>query len=280
MLPEIVIMFAATVVYAFASAALVIAVVFGKARVEKWGVYLAATGFALQAVSIVFRWMRIGRGPTLGFYEIASLLSFIGVGLFLFLVYKYRGFAIAGAAILPFSLLILGGSLLASKGADAVTGSLASGWLVIHVLFANLAYGCYAAAFVLSAAFLMREKAIATPRQPGFAALLERFPAQEIVDDLTFKFVGAGFLFQGVMIASGAIWANEAWGRYWGWDPMETWSLIAWAIYAIYLHLRLTMGWKGRRAAWVAIVSLPIIVFSLLGVPIAYKSIHGAYLKW
>lgn len=280
MLPEVVIMFAATVLYALASALLVGAVVFANERFERWGVMLSAVGCAAQAVSIAWRWVRIGHGPYLGFYEVASALSFIGVALFLALVARHRPFAVAGAAILPVSFLILGASMLASKGADEVSGSLASAWLIIHVLFANLAYGCYAAAFILSVAYLMRERASEGGAAARFAALLERFPPQEVVDDLTYKFVGAGFLFQGIMIASGAVWANEAWGRYWGWDPMETWSLIAWAVYALYLHLRLTMGWRGRRAAWVAVVSLPVIVFSLLGVPIAYKSIHGAYLEW
>lgn len=279
MLPEVMIMFAATVVYALASACLVIAVVFGKAKVERAGIWLSAAGFGIQVVSVAWRWIRVGHGPSLGFYEVASLLSLIGVGLFLTLVLMYRGFAVAGVAIVPLSLLILGASMLASKGADAVSGSLASFWLAIHVLFANLAYGGYAAAFVLSIAFLMREKT-EDGKPVRFVKLLERLPEQEIVDDLTFKFVGAGFIFQGIMIASGAVWANEAWGRYWGWDPMETWSLIAWAVYAIYLHLRLTMGWRGRRAAWVTVLALPVLVFSLLGVPIVYKSIHGAYLSW
>lgn len=279
MLPEVMIMFGATVIYALASACLVIAVVFGKAKVERAGVWLSAIGLATQVISVAWRWIRVGHGPSLGFYEVASLLSLIGVGLFLTLVLMHRGFAVAGVAIVPFSLLILGASMLASKGADAVSGSLASFWLAIHVLFANLAYGGYAAAFVLSIAFLMRDRAQdGTPVR--FGKLIERLPAQEIVDDLTFKFVGAGFIFQGIMIASGAVWANEAWGRYWGWDPMETWSLIAWAVYAIYLHLRLTMGWRGARAAWVTVLSLPILVFSLLGVPVVYKSIHGAYLRW
>lgn len=111
-----------------------------------------------------------------------------------------------------------------------------------------------------------------------WAAVLAKLPPPDTIDELSVKFVGVGFIFLSIMIAAGSIWANEAWGRYWGWDAMETWSLIACAIYAIYLHLRLTMGWKGRKAAWLAVVSLPIIVFSLLGVPIFYKSIHGAYL--
>jgi ABC-type transport system involved in cytochrome c biogenesis permease subunit len=87
-----------------------------------------------------------------------------------------------------------------------------------------------------------------------------------------------GFIFLTVMIISGAIWANEAWGRYWGWDPIETWSLICWVLYAGYLHVRLTLGWSGRKAAWYAVIALPVVLFTLIGVPLIYRSIHGAYL--
>jgi len=80
------------------------------------------------------------------------------------------------------------------------------------------------------------------------------------------------------MIVSGAIWANEAWGRYWAWDPIETWSLIAWVVYALFLHARLTLGWSGNKLAWLSIIALPVVSFSLMGVPLVYDSIHGAYL--
>lgn len=81
------------------------------------------------------------------------------------------------------------------------------------------------------------------------------------------------------MIVAGAIWANEAWGRYWAWDPIETWSLMTWLAYAAYLHSRLTLGWRGRRSAWFAVLALPLVVFTLVGVPLAYNSIHGAYIQ-
>ncbi|MHB9002728.1 MAG: cytochrome c biogenesis protein CcsA, partial [Coriobacteriia bacterium] len=77
---------------------------------------------------------------------------------------------------------------------------------------------------------------------------------------------------------AGAIWANEAWGRYWAWDPIETWSLISWVVYAAYLHARLTLAWRGRRSALFAMLALPVVVFALIGVPLVYRSIHGAYL--
>ena len=263
------------VAYAAAAIAFTVGVVFGKPRIERAAVLIAWVGFAVQAVSIALRWIRVGHGPYMGFYEVSSLLALIAVGAFLVLARRYNGLGVAGIAVMPIAFLIMGGTLLINREAQAITGSLASFWLVIHVAFANLAFGAYAVSFVLGVAFLMKESG----ENHRWQKLLDRFPEQDVLDGLTFRFVGAGFVFQTVMIVSGSIWANEAWGRYWAWDPMETWSLIAWAIYAIYLHLTLTMGWRGPRAAWLAVAALPVILFSLLGVPIFYDSIHGAYLR-
>jgi cytochrome c-type biogenesis protein CcsB len=272
---ELICVWVTIVAYAASSIAFTIGVVFGRPAIEKAAVRIAWAGLAVHALAIGVRWVRVGHGPYLGFYEVSSLLAFMAVGGFLILATKYQALGVAGIAVMPLSLLIMGGTLLVNNEARAVTGSLASFWLIIHVLFANLAFGAYAVAFVLGVAFLMKDSA----SHWRWQALLDRFPEQDVLDGLTYRFVGAGFVFQMVMIVSGAIWANEAWGRYWGWDPMETWSLIAWAVYAIYLHLTLTLGWRGRRAAWVAVAALPVILFSLLGVPIFYNSIHGAYLS-
>ncbi|HEX9094213.1 MAG TPA: cytochrome c biogenesis protein CcsA [Coriobacteriia bacterium] len=271
---ELVLVWVAIVAYAASSACFTIGTIVGRPKAEEWAVRLAVAGLAAHAFAVVTRWIRIGHGPYIGFYEVASLLAFVAVAAFLVLVIRYRGVRVAGLAIMPVAFLIMGGSLLVNKEAQAVTGALASFWLAIHVLFANLAFGAYAAGFVLAVAFLMKDAGAGR----RWAALLDRFPEQDVLDTLTYRVVGAGFVFQGIMIATGSIWANQAWGRYWGWDPVETWSLIAWAIYAIYLHLTLTLGWRGQKAAWVAILALPVSLFSLLGVPIAYNSIHGAYL--
>ncbi len=271
---ELLSIWAAIFAYAAASVAFTVGTVFGRPTTEMLALRLAWVGLVAQAISIGSRWIRIGHGPYLGFYEVSSLLAFMAVGGFLLVVRRYPGVRIAGVAILPVTFLILGASLLVNTEARAVTGSLASFWLVIHVIFANLAFGAYAVSFALAIAFLLKDSGA----EHRYQALLDKFPQQDVLDALTYRFVGAGFVFQTIMITSGAIWANEAWGRYWGWDPVETWSLIAWAIYAIYLHLTLTLGWRGRRAAWIAVIALPVILFSLLGVPIAYNSIHGAYL--
>jgi len=271
---ELVAVWGAIAGYVVASVLFIIGAFLGKPRLLRAGVIAAAVGLASHAVAIGARWIRIGHGPYLGFYEVASLLAFLSVLGFLLLQWRYEGLRIGGVVCMPIAFLILGATLLVNSEAQAVTGSLASFWLVIHVLFANLAYGFYAAAFALASAYLLRDSRWAE----RYGSVLAKFPAQEELDSLTFRIVGAGFVFQGIMIASGSIWANQAWGSYWSWDAIETWSLLAWAIYAIYLHLTLTLGWRGRRAAWVIVIALPVILFSLLGVPIFYNSIHGAYL--
>ncbi len=272
---EAVLLWIAVVVYAVAAAAFIGGGFLSKDRLLNTAIRLTAAGAMSHGVSLGLRWVRTGHGPSLGFFEVASGLAFLGAAGFLLLIWRYRGLAITGVAVLPVTFLVLGATFLVNPEAEQVSGSLASVWLAIHVLFANLAYGCYVIAFALASAYLVRESRY----RDRWTATLERLPSQAVLDGLTFRLVGAGFLFQGVMIASGAVWANEAWGRYWGWDPMEIWSLIAWAVYALYLHLTLTMGWKGRRAAWVLVIALPVIVFSLLGVPVVYDSIHGAYLR-
>jgi len=142
------------------------------------------------------------------------------------------------------------------------------------VTFAKLSYASFIAAFAIGVVYLLRERKDVKP-----GTLLARLPEQRVLDELSFQFVSVGFIFLSVMIVAGAIWANEAWGRYWNWDPIETWSLISWIVYAAYLHTRLTLGWKGSRSAWFAVAALPVMAFTLIGVPLAYNSIHGAYLK-
>ena len=140
--------------------------------------------------------------------------------------------------------------------------------------FANLAFAALVASFGLAVVYVIRERS----KTGVWAKHLAKLPDQEVVDDLTARFVLAGFLLWGIMIASGAIWANESWGRYWTWDPIETWSLIVWLIYAIYLHLRFTMRWRGTRLAWYAIVSMPVALFCLVGIPTVLHTIHAGYI--
>lgn len=268
---EVIMMWAAVGLYAASSIVLVLGIVFGSDRSTLMGLYLAAAGVLPHVVAIAGRWERVGHGPYLGFYEVvstyvlSSILVFIGVSL------KYRRLAAAGAVVMPIAFLVLGAAMFTPKSVLPITPMLASFWLTLHVTFAKLSYGSLLTAFGLAVLYLLRE------RRPD-SAFMMRLPDQSIIDDFVFKLVAIGFVFLGIMIAAGAVWANESWGRYWGWDPIETWSLISWLCYALVLHLRLTMGWRGKRFMWAAMAALPTVVFALVGVAIVYESVHGAYL--
>jgi cytochrome c-type biogenesis protein CcsB len=237
-------------------------------------VYLSAGGLVPQLVALGARWARLGHGPYIGYYEVANALTLCTVIFFVVAALRSPRLSAMGIGIMPVAVLLLAGAMLASKADFPITAGLASYWLFVHVAFANLAFAALVASFGLAVVYVIRERS----KTGVWAKHLAKLPDQEVVDDLTARFVLAGFLLWGIMIASGAIWANESWGRYWTWDPIETWSLIVWLIYAIYLHLRFTMRWRGTRLAWYAIVSMPVALFCLVGIPTVFHTIHAGYI--
>jgi cytochrome c-type biogenesis protein CcsB len=270
---EVLVMWGAVTLYALSAVMFVLGLVFRRPKLLTAGLWIAALGLLPHVVAIAGRWARVGHGPYLGFYEVVSSYALMTVAALLVITKRFSALRIAGVVVMPIAFLMLGGSMLAPKAGLEITAKLASWWLTIHVAFAKLSYGAFVAAMVLGVVFLYRDRMTGKA-----AALAAKFPPEEAIDDLTFRFLAVGFIFLGIMIAAGAIWANEAWGRYWAWDPIETWSLISWLVYAAVMHARLTLGWRGRCFAWAAVAALPIVLFALIGVPIVYNSIHGAYL--
>jgi len=275
MTAEIVLMWIALTFYVAGTAMFVGGVVFEREKWTRRAVLISAIGLVPQTASMAMRWVRLGHGPYLGYFELTSALTFFTVLLLVGMAWRYPKTSSAGIVIMPVALLLIGAAMTAPKGGLDVGPTLASYWLFIHVVFSDLAFGSFAVSFGLAVAYVMRARS----GEGRWAHRLSRLPDQETVDRLSGRFVVAGFLFWGIMIASGAIWANEAWGRYWGWDPIETWSLVVWIIYAVYLHLRLTLRWRGEKIAWYAIIAMPIAMFCLAGIPFLYKaSIHTGYL--
>ena len=145
--------------------------------------------------------------------------------------------------------------------------ALQSYWMKIHVPANFIGYGAFALAAMIGVAYLLRvRKAGDTP------SLL---PPPEVLDDLMYKSIALGFAFFTIATVLGAMWAAEAWGGYWSWDPKETWALIVWLNYAAWLHLRLTKGWRGRAMAWWAIVGLFVTLFAFLGVNMFLSGMHS-----
>lgn len=268
---EIVSLWAAVTFYAVASCLYICGLVFKKERFLSFATGFAALGLVPHTVAIALRWIKAGHGPYLGAYEISSVLVWLAVIFFLIVQHRYAGMQAAGAIILPISFLLMGLAIVASKEISEVSPALQSYWLIIHVVFTKLAVASFLIATGVSGLYLVKEK------HSKSDTFYMRLPRLEFLDDLSYRFAAVGFIFFTIMITSGAIWANKAWGRYWGWDPIETWSLIAWMVYAFLLHLRLNVGWRGRKAAWLTIVALAFALFAYFGVAQVYKTIHGAY---
>jgi cytochrome c-type biogenesis protein CcsB len=271
---EIIFMWITLTFYVVATVMFVFGVTFIKETLTRRAVFVSALGLVPQIVALGVRWARLGHGPYIGYYEVANALTLCTVVFFVTAAWRNPRLNATGMGIMPVAVLLLGAAMLASKTDFPMTAALASYWLFIHVAFANLAFAAFAASFGFAVVYVIRQRS----KAGKWAKRLEKLPPQGVVDDITARFVLAGFLLWGIMIVSGAIWANESWGRYWSWDPIETWSLIVWLIYAIYLHLRFTMRWRGERLAWFAIIAMPIALFCLVGIPTVFKTIHAGYI--
>ena len=228
MTTEIVLMWLALTAYVVATAMFVFGVTFMKDGLTRNAVYASAVGLVFQTAAIAIRWIDVGHGPYIGYYEVANLLTYFTVAVFIVAALRRPQLAPLGIGVMPVAVLITGGAMFAPKAGLPMTPMLASYWLFLHVAFANMAFAAFAASFGFAVIYLLRDG----PKDGKWAQRLAKMPAQGVVDHYVARFALAGFLLWGIMIVSGAIWANESWGRYWSWDPIETWSLIGLA------HLR------------------------------------------
>ena len=233
-----------------------------------------ATG--LLAVGVVLRGVSAGRMPWGNMYEfsITSALAVAVVFLVLSLKQDVRwlGIFAAGAVLLTLGLSV---TVLYTESAELVP-ALKSWWLVIHVSAAIVCAGGFTLAATLSGAYLVRdrgEQRSADGQPMGW--LSSRLPSAATLDRMAFRTVAFTFPLWTFAVVAGAIWAENAWGRYWGWDPKETWAFITWVVYAGYLHARSTTGWKGRRAAWIAIVGFLAFLFNYFGVNLFLPGLHS-----
>lgn len=243
------------------------------ARSEKLllaGLLTAAAGFLSQTVSIGVRWGIGGASPFITISE--SLTLGVGVAVLLHLVVQLatRKVRPLGVLVMPVAFALLGwaGTLRTAPSAELVP-ALQSGWLWVHIIGATTGFSAVLVAAGLGLLFLLRQS-----RQGGFYDLL---PTSQALDELSYRFVVGGFVLYGVMIVSGSFWANQVKGTFWNWDAVEVWSLISWLVYGIYLHLRITFGWRGRRLAIYSLVALAAMIVSYWGIPFAVETFHSGF---
>ena len=270
----------ATTFYAFSSIIYIICFVFKKEEKIKFAISTAIAGLLFHSVSIALRWIETGHGPYISMYEVLSKYAWFSVIIFLLVQYKYEKIKITGFIIMPASLLMMAVGSTYSRDIQMIPASLRSYWLIAHVGFASLAFGAFLIAVGIAVIYLLKEKRSRNIETGSLedASFYDKLPDIKVMDDLMYRFVASGFLFLTIMIGAGAVWANQTWGRYWGWDPTETWSLIVWFTYGICLHLRMNAGWSGKKIAWFIIFSIFVLAFSIFGIGYVYSGLHTTYL--
>lgn len=225
----------------------------------KWTLVI---GFVAHCVALGARWVATGFPPAATLYEALSFFSWALVGIYLLFDLRYRVAAL-GAFVCPLALVLMIGGSAASKQVTAVNPILDSWWFPVHVTLAFLGYAVFAVAAMAGVMYLLQERRVKAKK---FSGLFFRLPSLDILDNINYKCLSFGFPLMTMGIISGAIWANSAWGGYWRWEPKETGALVTWFLYAALLHGRLTVGWRGRRAAIFAILGFLCLLFTFLGV--------------
>lgn len=228
---------------------------------------LLLTGVVLLAVAIAERWLRVGYGPFLTMFEIL-LSNLFSLGLILALVSWRVPLARPALLVSLFILLILGAWILAvPSGQSYLPATYENNWLWVHVAMGKVFLGTCLIAVGLAGVLLLRQ--IDAPRR-----LFSGLPANRILDAVAWRFVAVAFVFESLMVIAGAVWAQDAWGRYWDWDPLETWSFVTWLTLGLSLHIRVTYTiplWLG----WLMILIVFILAFlTFFGVPFISVSPH------
>ena len=244
-------------------------------RVEQFsrmGVFLTVLGFLLSVIGVIGRGLAAGRAPWGNMYEFTTMALVFVVAAYLLMVWK-AGLSWLG---LPVTLLVTVGNGLAVTvfyvAVAPLVPALHSVWFIIHICAAAIAGAAFNVGGLMSILYIVKKRAEDRGQVSGYLA---RLPSARRIDLLTYRFHAFAFPLWTFTVAAGAIWAEYAWGRYWGWDPKETWALVTWVIYACYLHARSTAGWRGTRAAVIAIVGLASFWFNFIGVNLLVSGLHS-----
>jgi cytochrome c-type biogenesis protein CcsB len=232
-------------------------------------VVLGFTGMMVRWYESYLIGADVGHIPVSNLYEVFILFSIITAMFYLYYEQRY-----ATRQLGPFVLLVISAAVafllwytVTRDAADIqpLVPALQSWWMKIHVPANFIGYGTFALAAMVGSAYLLKSH--------GYLA--DRLPALEVLDDVMYKAISVGFAFFTVATILGALWAAEAWGGYWSWDPKETWALIVWLNYAAWLHMRLMSGLRGRVAAWWALIGLVVVTFAFLGVNMFLSGLHS-----
>jgi cytochrome c-type biogenesis protein CcsB len=233
---------------------------------------LTVLGFAIHVLGLVLRGVAAGRTPWANMFEFAVTGTAVMVGVYL-AVNIFRNVRFVGAYVSGLvALLLMLASLNVYVDVVPLPPPLQSGWLIVHVFVAILGTGFFSLGAGLSIAQLLQARREAGAKGMRFLA---SFPGSEALENTAYRVNVIGFAFWTFTLIAGAIWAEHAWGRYWGWDTKEVWTFIIWVVYAGYIHARATRGWRGNPSAWLAIVGFSAVLFNFTVVNLFFKGMHS-----
>ena len=233
---------------------------------------LTVIGFVFHTASIVLRGLAAGYAPWSNMFGFALTATALIVGVFL-LVQLWQEIRFLGVYVIGFALVFLGvGTVNFYVDVVPLPPALQSIWLVIHVFVAILGTAFFAIGAGLSLAQLAQSRREQNGKGPRFLATL---PSSERLENSSYRVILIGFVFWTFTLIAGAVWAERAWGRYWGWDTKEVWTFIIWTLYAGYIHARATRGWRGARSAYLAIIGFAAVLFNFTIVNLFFKGLHS-----
>jgi len=247
-------------------------------RLGAAGMVLTVLGLLTHASVVLTRGLAAHRLPWGNMFEFTTVVVLVAV-------VAYTALALRAPELRHIGLFVMGPVVLAMAlirfklyvQAGPLVAALRSWWLGVHVTTATLGFGLFFLSGVVSALYLARSrhdaKVAAGEAEP--TSLLDRLPSAAALDRTAHRTVVFGFPIWTFAVIAGAIWAESAWGRFWGWDPKETWAFIAWVVYAAYLHARTTSGWRGRPSAWINVLGLVVMVFNLIYVNFVSTGLHS-----
>src|SRR5215472_7679978 len=239
---------------------------------------LTCVGLLLQMTSVATRGLAEHRVPWGNMYEFIAAITCAAVLMLVLAAVRFRAYYLGLFVLLPVVLALAVDVVVIYTPAGQLVPALQSYWIAIHVTAMIIAIGMFIFGAVAAVLYLLvaRYQRRAAAGQPTAAAgIMSRLPGADVLDRLSYRTILFAFPAWTFAVIAGAIWADHAWGRYWGWDPKETWSFIIWLVYAAYLHARATAGWRGRRAAFIQLFGFACVLFNLVGVNLWVSGLHS-----
>lgn len=270
------IIFVSILLYLLSSGGFFLYLFLQKDYLQRTGFFLLLVGFLFHTLTIVYGYIKAGHLPVSNMHETLSFAAWAIAVVFLFIQLKFN-LKILGVFAAPLlTLIMLVVSRLPSGPAQA-TPIFQSFWLLSHVTVIFIGEAAFALACGVGILYLLQEHEIKTKKHRFF---FKRLPSLELLDSTGYLCIVAGFTMLTLGLVTGFVYAKAVWGHFWRWDPKEVWSGITWLFYAVLLHERLTVGWRGRRSAIMAIIGFAFLVFTFLGVNLLLKGHHGEFTRF